>query len=80
MNAILGLGRPLALGLMLLIGLGLLNVKPEAGRTGTDGFTCHGFTDDAALNRRLCQYHPARIWNMPITELLPWLAPGSSAE
>ena len=60
---------------IITIGFGFLNAQPGTGVTGADGFACRGFTNDAELNRMLCRYHPVRLWNMPVTEALPFLAP-----
>ncbi len=79
-NAIGNLGKPLILGILLLVGLGLLSEDPRAGHLGASGFDCRGFTNDPDLNRAICRYSPARLWNMPITELVPWLAPASSGQ
>jgi hypothetical protein len=68
-----GLLKPLVLGVVLLVGLGLVSADPAAGRTGADGFSCKGFFNDADWNRALCRFHPARIWNTPIADLVPFL-------
>ena len=59
--------------LMLLIGAGVLTTDTGEGRAALSGFACQGGTDNAALNRTLCRYHPARLWNMPISEIIPGL-------
>lgn len=74
-----GLGRPLVLCVLVLLGLGLLDHDPGTGGEAAGGFSCKHWTSDPKLNRFLCQYHPARIWNMPVTDLLPSLS-GRTAE
>lgn len=76
LNTIGGLGRPLVLGVVILIVFGLLSSDPTSGNAG-DGFSCWRITSDPELNRLLCQYSPARIWNMPLADLLPEWAAGS---
>ncbi|MEL6207897.1 MAG: hypothetical protein AAFR47_21700 [Pseudomonadota bacterium] len=66
-----GMLRPLLLAAALLVGLGLLSDQPGSGVRGSEGFTCRGWTNDADLNRLLCQIHPARLWNTPIANFLP---------
>ncbi|NDR57757.1 hypothetical protein [Aliiruegeria sabulilitoris] len=70
-----GLGRPLVLGLVILLGLGLVSDNSGKGTTASGGLSCKGWTNDPELNRLICRYHPARIWNMPVSEMLPFLAP-----
>jgi hypothetical protein len=65
------MGKPLVVVALVLLGLGLVSADPAKGRTGADGFHCRGWTDDAAWNRTICRYHPARIWTMPVSDLLP---------
>ena len=65
-----GLLKPLLVALLILVALSLFSSRPDAG--GGTGFACTGFTDDPALNRMICRFHPARIWNMPVADLLPW--------
>ncbi len=75
-----GYGRPLFLGAAILVVLGMLGDETGKGTVGTDGFECHGFTTDAELNRLMCRYHPARIWNMPLGEIFPFLNSGTASE
>jgi len=65
-----GLAKPMVMAAVLLVGLGFLSVDTAAGKAGTGGFTCKGFTSSAEMNRMICRYHPARIWNMPVTQVL----------
>ncbi|WP_213545851.1 hypothetical protein [Vannielia litorea] len=37
------------------------------------GSTCRQLTDNIELNRALCRMNPARIWNMPVADLIPGL-------
>ncbi len=74
LNMIGGMGRPIALGLVILVGLGLANSGTSGAAKG-GGFSCHNATSDPGLNRMLCNLSPERILNTPITELLPFLAP-----
>ena len=64
-----GLFKPMVVALVVLIGLGLVSADPSKGRTGATGFDCRGFTDNAELNRTICRFHPARIWNMSVTDI-----------
>ncbi|MEM1429570.1 MAG: hypothetical protein AAGG09_08945 [Pseudomonadota bacterium] len=64
------LAKPIVLGVLVLILLGLLN-EGAAPRLGGGSFECQGFTNDPEWNRVICQYHPARLLNMPVNELLP---------
>ncbi|SDI86379.1 hypothetical protein [Aliiruegeria lutimaris] len=70
-----GLGRPLVLGLVILLGLGLVSDNSGKGTTAAGGLSCGGWTSDPELNRLICRFHPSRIWNMPVSELLPVLSP-----
>ena len=72
-----GLGKPMALGLVILLGLGLVSDDSSKGTSGAGGFSCSAWTTDPELNRLLCRYHPARIWNMPVSELIPFLGPNN---
>ncbi|PRY21750.1 hypothetical protein CLV78_10819 [Aliiruegeria haliotis] len=73
-NVVGGLWKPLALGLLVLVALGLMS---DDSGFAAGKFNCSGFTNDPDLNRIICQYHPVRIWNTPVTELLPFLAPAT---
>ena len=65
------LAKPLVLGLIALVLLGLLN-EANGPRVGAGvGFECRGFTNDPAWNRTLCQYHPGRLLDRPVTDFLP---------
>lgn len=68
-----GLARPLLLAGVLIVILGLLSDHSGNGATGSSGFECKGFTSDPEVNRMLCRFHPARLWNTPVEELVPWL-------
>lgn len=68
-----GLSRPLVVVAILLVGAGVLSVDPSAGRASASGFACKGFTNNAELNRAMCRFHPARIWNTPVADLVPGL-------
>ena len=35
--------------------------------------------DSPELNRTICRFSPSRIWNTPVVELVPWLAPKEPA-
>lgn len=65
-----GLAKPFVMAAVLLVGLGFLTVDPSAGKAGSGGFTCKGFTSNPEVNRTICRYHPARIWNMPVLQVL----------
>ncbi|SNS89251.1 hypothetical protein [Tropicimonas sediminicola] len=73
------LAKPLVLGLIMLVALGLLSSDPASGNRGATGFDCRGFTDSPELNRTICRFSPSRIWNTPVVELVPWLAPKEPA-
>lgn len=68
-----GVLRPLFFALLLIMGLGLMADDPSRGVTGVNGFACKGITSSAELNRALCRIHPKRIWNMPVTDVIPYL-------
>lgn len=72
-----GFLRPLAIAVLILIALGFMTEKP--GATGTDGFACAGLTDNADLNRALCRMNPARLWNMPVADIVPGLRSGGNS-
>lgn len=59
--------RPLAIGLLLLVGLALMSGDGSA--FGTGGTRCSSLTTDARLNRTLCKLNPARIWNTKLSDL-----------
>ena len=61
--------KPLLVGLLVLVGLGLFSVDPARGDGA--GFDCYAFTGNAELNRTICKYNPARLWNMPVSDLVP---------
>ena len=65
------LAKPIFLGLVVLILLGLWNAGGGPRVGGGIGFECRGFTNDPDWNRVLCQYHPARLLDMPVSDLLP---------
>ncbi|SFD06329.1 hypothetical protein [Tropicimonas isoalkanivorans] len=69
--------KPLALGLLILTAMGFLTTEPKSGLQTAGRFDCRAFFDDPALNRALCQLNPARYWNTPIGDLVPWLSPAS---
>lgn len=71
-NTIGGILRPLAVGLLVLIGLALLSSDDKLGSGPT---SCPRITDDPGLNRTLCRFSPARIWNRPVADLIPWSGP-----
>lgn len=67
-----GLLKPLLVALLVLTGMSLFSNRPDAGGTGV-AFECRSYTSDPELNRLICRYHPVRLWNMPIGDLIPWL-------
>ena len=71
--------KPLLVALLVIVALGLFSNQPgSAGGAGAGGaFACPSWFDDPAINRAICKYHPARLWNMPVAELLPWLDAGA---
>ena len=69
--------RPLFLGLLILVGLGLLSADPQSGKLGANASGCQSFTSDPDLNRTICRLNPMRLWNTPVGELVPWLAPAA---
>lgn len=73
-----GLLKPLLVALLVIVALGLVSNGPgSAGSAGTGAggaFSCPNWFDDPALNRTICKYHPARVWNTPVADLLPWLS------
>lgn len=69
-NLFYGLGRPLIIGVILIVGLGLMSGDSTSGTRGADGFLCRGWTDIPDVNRAICRLNPARIWNTPIADLL----------
>lgn len=74
LDLLVGLARPILLAGVILVCLGLLSDHSGTGTTAATGFECRGFTNDPEINRLLCRYHPARLWNTPVTDLMPWLA------
>ncbi len=64
-----GFLRPLAIAVLVLIGLGFISNAPD----GAGGTTCRQFTNNIELNRALCRMNPARIWNTPVADLIPGL-------
>ena len=70
-NLFYGFGRPVVLAVALIIGLGLMSDDSSTGARGATGFACRGLTSDPDINRALCRLNPARIWNTPISELIP---------
>ncbi|MDV7144708.1 hypothetical protein R3X27_18665 [Tropicimonas sp. TH_r6] len=74
-----GYGRPLFLGIAILVILGMLGDETGKGTVGSNGFECRGFTTNAELNRVMCRYHPAKIWNMPLGDIFPFLKPNAPA-
>lgn len=71
-----GLLKPLLVALMVLIALGLVSQRPGEARTVSAGIDCRAWTDNVELNGLLCRYHPARLWSMPVTDLVPGLGDG----
>lgn len=69
----LRLGRPLDLGVALIIGLGFMTTDTSSGVRGGDGFGCRGFTGNADLNRTIRRLNAARFWNTPVADLAPAL-------
>ncbi|WP_068114266.1 hypothetical protein [Tropicimonas marinistellae] len=76
-NVIGNMARPLFLGLLLVIGLGFMTGDPHNGHSGA---ACRDWTTDPELNRTLCRYHPTRILNTPVTELVPWIVPDAKTD
>jgi len=72
-----GFLRPLAVAVLVLVGLGFMNNTP--GATGTNGFGCSGFTSNPELNRALCRFNPSRLWNTPVVDLIPGVTKGEAA-
>ena len=64
--------KPLLVALLFLIALSLLSDQPGSG-TAQAGFSCPSYFSDPELNRLVCRFHPVRIWNMPVRDLLPWV-------
>lgn len=69
-----GLLKPLLVALLLLVALGLFSQRPGEARTVSAGIECRSWTDSVELNGLLCRYHPARLWSMPVSDLIPGLA------
>ena len=65
------LAKPIFLGLVVLVVLGLLNEGQSRSFGAGIGFECHGFTNDPEWNRVICQYHPARLLQRPVSDLVP---------
>jgi hypothetical protein len=71
-----GLLKPLLVALMVLIALGLFSQRPGEARSVSVGIECRSWTASAELNRLMCRYHPARLWSMPVADLIPGLGDG----
>jgi len=63
--------KPLLLALLLIVALGLFSDRPGTAGGGAS-FACPRWFDDPGINRMICRYHPVRIWNTPVSELVPW--------
>jgi hypothetical protein len=75
-----GLLKPLLVALLFLVALGLFSSNPGTGTGGAaGGLECGGITSSPELNRLICRYHPAKIWNTPVNELFPFLSAAESA-
>ncbi len=64
--------KPLLLALLLIVALGLSSSRPGSAGGGA-GFACPRWFDDPGLNRMICRYNPAKIWNTPVRDLVPWI-------
>lgn len=62
--------RPLAIALLILIGLGYISNPSDSGGPG---LSCRPLTDNVSLNRALCRMNPTRLWNTPVADLIPGL-------
>ena len=71
-----GLLKPLLVALMVLVVLGLFSQRPGEARSVSVGVECRAWTASPELNRLACRYHPARLWSMPVTDLVPGLGDG----
>lgn len=60
--------KPMLLLLLVLIAVAMLSGDPSSGQAA-GGIACTGLTDNAQFNRMLCQLNPARLLDMPVTEL-----------
>ncbi len=67
------LAKPLFLAVVVLVVLGLLNEAQAPRIGGGAGFECKGVFDDPEWNRILCQYHPGRWLNAPVSSVVPGL-------
>ncbi len=67
-----GFLRPLAIAVLVLVGLGFISNPPGDGGPGS---SCRQLTDNIELNRALCRMNPARLWNTPVADLIPGLRP-----
>ena len=65
--------KPLLLALLIIIALGLFSNRPGTAGSGAASFSCPNWFTDPEINRLVCRYHPVRIWNTPVADLLPWL-------
>jgi len=74
------LAKPIFLGVVILILLGLVSEGSGPRMNGGIGFECRGFTSDPEWNRVICQYHPARLLDMPVGDLLPGFLAARSAD
>ncbi|MEM9247508.1 MAG: hypothetical protein AAGB05_02315 [Pseudomonadota bacterium] len=68
------LAKPLFLAVVALVVLGLLNESQGPRLGGGAGFECQGVFNDPDWNRVLCQYHPGRWLDMPVSQLVPGLS------
>ncbi len=60
--------RPVAFGLLIIIGLSILSDGPSSSANA--GRACSSLTNEPTVNRVLCRLDPSRIWNMKLSDLL----------
>ncbi|MEM0937610.1 MAG: hypothetical protein AAGJ91_17075 [Pseudomonadota bacterium] len=65
------LAKPLFLAVVALVVLGFVDAGQTSASGTSVGFECQGFTNDPDWNRIICQYHPGRLLNRPVSELVP---------
>jgi len=68
-----GFLRPLAIAVLVIIGLGFISGPTDVGAAGS---SCRQITNNVEINRALCRMNPARLWNTPVADLIPGLSAG----
>jgi hypothetical protein len=69
--------KPLLVALLILVALGMMSSRPDRGGGGAT-FACPQYFADPQINRLVCRFHPVRLWNTPVRDLLPGVAAGAA--